>query len=189
MDKEYAAIIIKPDSIRDLLEGNIMQDLLDFEIEIIWRNYRKLSEGFVGLIYKKYMDNPIFPSAVKAMVNGLSLVILARGENIYGRLPEIKGKMNTGGIRLKYKIKSKEELVSAGYTGRELQDILAENRLHTAENVEETIMICALYMASYDKDQLAAIAPEIYQRIKGFTSPSLLNFQYGQNPSMLLISN
>ncbi len=64
--------------------------------------------------------------------------------DIWEVLRQLKGRMDTGGIRKRFCYHSKDELVLMGYKGLSLQDKLAENRLHTPDDAEGAATILAL---------------------------------------------
>lgn len=163
LKKEYAMIILKPDSIRDNLEFNMIQDLKEAGIKVLWGKYWEIPPCVVSLIYPKEVGKNTYSSTKRALTFGPSLVLLVRGINIYDRLTIIKGKMDKGGIRGKYCEKRKKELIDMGYAGQKLQDRLAENRLHTADNFEETIIIYSLCVSFPDKEQIKKNAPDFYE--------------------------
>lgn len=162
-EKGYAIVILKPDSVRDGLEANMIQDLRRAEIEVLWGKYWQVPSEAVSLIYPKEVGKSTYSSTKRALTFGPSLILLVRGTDIYNHLTVVKGKMDKGGIRGRYCEKSKEELIEMGYSGKRLQDRLAENRLHSADDLQETIIVCSLCMTSFDKRQIREIAPDFYE--------------------------
>ena len=69
---------------------------------------------------------------------------LTNNADIWEVLRKLKGRMDTGGIRNKFRYHSKDELILMGYKGLSLQDKLAENRLHTPDDAEQAAAIVAL---------------------------------------------
>ena len=69
--------------------------------------------------------------------------------------------MNKGGLRLKYRTRSIEKWQAIGFSGQELQNRVAENRLHTTDDFEETVYICNLAMDHYDLASIESTAPAL----------------------------
>ena len=160
VEKAYAAVIIKPDAVRDILEEMTIQDLEDGAgVTPIFRKFWKITEDLARLIYPTWVERLEFPSMVHNITQGKSLFVVVSGDNnIYESLTRVKGKMNQGGLRLKYRTRSIEEWQVLGYQGRELQNKIAENRLHTTDDFEETIMLCTLAMNYHEVIALESIA-------------------------------
>jgi nucleoside diphosphate kinase len=157
----YAAVLIKPDAIRDILEEAIIRDLrAEANVRIIFRKYWFVQKQMVGIIYPDWISKPEFPSMTHNMLQGQSLLLIAKGESdIYTTLKRVKGKMNQGGLRLKYRTKSIEEWGSLGFSGEGLKNKIAENRIHSTDTIDETVALCSLAMSSADVKELTEIAP------------------------------
>lgn len=168
MAYQYGIAIIKPDSVRDGLESKIIQDLADAGLEIVWTKYWQIQPAMVPLIYPKEVGKPTYSSTVKAIAFGPSVVVLVKEPShvdIWTHLKKVKGKMNTDGIRHKYCDKTKAQLVLMGYEGERLQDKLAENRLHTADSLEEVSIILSLCLLKSERRQLEMIAPDLWSKL------------------------
>jgi len=165
---QYAVLLIKPDAVRDVLEKMIIEDILKGqEIKPIFLKYLKLEEEIIPIIYPDWKDKPEFPSMVHNLISGISLFVILQGNsNIFTSLTKIKGKMNQGGLRLKYRTYSIEEWNLSGYSGEKLQHKIAENRLHTTDNLEETVRMCSLLMNCHEVERLNAKAPALASNIK-----------------------
>jgi nucleoside diphosphate kinase len=166
--EQYAVVLIKPDSIRDVLEEIILQNLQE-EAKVIpvFRKLWKITENLAKIIYPSWVKRPEFPAMVYNITQGMSFFTVVCGdEDIYESLTRVKGKMNQGGLRLRYRTYSIEEWQSFGYSGKDLQNKIAENRLHTTDNLEETISLCSLAMNYYDLVQIELIAPSLVAAIR-----------------------
>lgn len=161
METKYAVVLIKPDAIRDVLEEMILQDLREGAlVDSVFRKLLKINENLAKLIYPTWVEKPEFPSMVHNITRGNSLFVVVRGDNtIYESLRRVKGKMNQGGLRLKYRTHSIEEWQALGYVGRELRNRIAENRFHTTDDLNETISLCALVMNHQDIETIKSVAP------------------------------
>lgn len=163
MNSNYAIVLIKPDAIRDTLDTMIIQDLKDgTSIDIVFLKYQRITETMARYIYPTWITRYEFPSMVYNITQGSSLFIIVKGnEYIYESLRTVKGKMNEGGLRLKYRTRSIEDWQRLGYSGRELQNKIAENRLHTTDNFQETVFLCALILESRDIAILGSLVPNL----------------------------
>jgi nucleoside diphosphate kinase len=143
----YGLVILKPDSIRDGLENNIIRCLEEGGLEIVWKEYWQIRPEVAHIIYPKEVAEPTYSSRVKAITFGLSMVIVVKNltnTDIWEALRKLKGRMDMGGIRKRFCYHSKDELILMGYKGLSLQDKLAENRLHTPDDSERAAAILAL---------------------------------------------
>ena len=144
---QYGLVILKPDSIRDSLENDIIRCLEEGGLEIVWKEYWQIRPEIVHIVYPKRVVEPTYSSIVRAISFGLSMVIVVKNPtntDIWEVLQQLKGRMDTDGIRKKFCYHSKDELILMGYDGLALQDKLAENRLHTPDDAEEAVTILAL---------------------------------------------
>jgi len=166
--RQYAVVLIKPDAIRDILEELILKDLRkDAHVIPIFRKFWKVTENLTKLMYPAWLAKQEFPSMVHNITQGNSLFVVVSGNrHIYKSLTQTKGKMNQGGLRLKYRTHSIEEWQSLGCFGRELQNKIAENRLHTTDNFDETVFLCNLALDHYDLATLELTAPSLVASIR-----------------------
>jgi hypothetical protein len=159
----YAAVLIKPDAIRDMLEEAIIHDLqIGADFRIIFRKYWFIQKQIVEFIYPDWVNKPEFPSMTYNLLQGYSLLLVTKGEaDIFTNLKKVKGKMNKGGLRLKYRAKSIEEWEALGFSGEALRNKIAENRLHSTDTISETVTLCSLAMNSDEIKILSEIAPSL----------------------------
>lgn len=163
MVEQYAVVLIKPDATRDVLEEMILRDLQEEAfVTPIFRKFWKVTSKDASIIYPLWVSRPEFPSMVHNITQNRSLFVVVKGDfSIYRSLAQAKGKMNQGGLRLKYRTRSIEEWKVLGYSGRELQNKIAENRLHTTDNLEETVFLCNLAMNYHDIADIKLVAPSL----------------------------
>jgi len=166
--EQYAVVLIKPDAIRDVLEEMILRDLREEALVVpVFRKFWKVTEDLAKLIYSAWVERPKFPSMVHNITRGNSLFVVVRGDKtLYELLTRVKGKMNQGGLRLKYRTRSIEEWQALGYSGRELQNKIAENRLHAADDFDETVFLCNLAMNHQDLATIELTAPYLVAAIR-----------------------
>lgn len=144
---QYGLVILKPDSVRDGLENDIIGCLEEGGLEIVWKAYWQIRPEIAQIIYPKEVLDPTYSSRIKAISFGPSMVTVVKSStntDIWEVLRQLKGRMDTDGIRKKFCYHSKDELILMGYDGLSLQDKLAENRLHTPDDAEGAATILAL---------------------------------------------
>lgn len=168
MKAEYAVVLIKPDAVRDILEEMIIRDLrVGAGIRVIFRKYWHIKRHITPLIYPDWVDKLEFPAMTNNLMQGpLLFLVVERHGDVYASLRETKGKMNQGGLRLKYRTRSIEEWQALGYSGQALRDKIAENRLHTTDNLAETVSLCSLAMRSSDIEEICTVAPVLGNLIR-----------------------
>lgn len=173
MGIETMPIIITPDAIRDRLARLIIQDLINQTgIKIVWEKLCQIDDEAVRQIYPNLIKSSIFDSVVRNLTFGPSLFLIVKGENIYNRVRETKGKskiingqLMVSGLRLKYKAHLVGELKALGYRGKRLLDRIVEFRLHAPDNLEEATAICLAYLTSEELDEIGKYAPGFYVEI------------------------
>lgn len=164
---QFAVVLIKPDALRDFLEEPILRDLrAETGMSIIFRKMWLVTRELTKLLYPAWVNRSEFSAMVNNITQGNSLfLIVAGGPDIYGSLIRAKGKMNKGGLRLKYRTFSVEELEAMGYEGNSLRNKAAENRLHTTDDFADTVYLCNLALSSNDLSVIEHIAPRLFQEI------------------------
>ncbi len=167
---ETALAIIKPDAIRDVLDGPIIRDLETVGFNVIWRKICLIPQEAVPLIYPEKTGRVYFSSIVRSLTLGPAMVLLVQGESIYSRAMEVKGKTDLGGIRHKYVTWSRKQLAATGYTEEAFADKIAENRLHISDSIDDTARECALFMSTPEIAELETIAPEVFVHLSGKNS-------------------
>lgn len=172
MKTNYAAVLIKPDAIRDALDEAILKDIKNStSAKTIFRKLWMVSGNTVPLIYPEWITRPEFPSMIFNVTQGHSLFVIIEGSNdIYAELTRTKGKMNKDGLRLKYRTHSIEEWQALGYTEQKLQNKIAENRLHTTDDICETTLLCSLAMNHHEIASLEKKFPILVSKIRRHTA-------------------
>ncbi|HMQ01528.1 MAG TPA: nucleoside-diphosphate kinase [Candidatus Doudnabacteria bacterium] len=136
---DLAVIVIKPDSIRDILEKSVMSDLMQVvNLEVVFAKYHHFTQKQVELMYPKWVDRPVFKYMVKNYLIGPSLVLLVLGVDVSESINIAKGKMNVGGgIRNKYKRYSIEEMEKLSFSEEQINIHKSENRIHSTDTTTE----------------------------------------------------
>ncbi|MCX6812961.1 MAG: hypothetical protein NTV77_00495 [Candidatus Azambacteria bacterium] len=147
---EYCSLIITPDVIYREQSESILNDILGFTgARIVWRAYRKVQEAAVCSLYPHKVYKSYFKSMVRCYIAGESLVVLLAGkEGLTQTIKERKGRfyvnkngsLDISGLRLKY---------GASIIKRRAQHDSEETfefRIHCSDNLDESALICALFM-------------------------------------------
>lgn len=107
------------------------------------------------------VQKPFYPALVHNMTFGPVLLLLVAGTDVYDVLTMAKGmfrskdgQIEKSGLRLKYQGPSRQELVELGYEGERLLFRLFEYRIHTCDNLKETLAICKLLLSEGDYNVL-----------------------------------
>jgi len=166
--KKYCGLIITPDSIRNRLEDLIIYETLKkTKGEIIWEKYLTIDEKLVDFLYPKKVTKSYYPSMVKNIVSGKSLILLLKGgEGISTKIKQIKGRfyidsngrLEVDGLRLECgaQIIRAEKGISETY----------EFRFHSTDNLNEVITLCILFMNNKEINSLQYLASRLYSEVR-----------------------
>ena len=173
--KEIALAIIKPDAVREILDRQIIEDIESTGLQVIGWMSVNIPKTIVPRIYPDKVGDPLFSSTTWAITSGPSILLLVEGVSSHKKLSTLKGKMNTGGIRHKYCVYSREQLEEMGYEGKRLYDKLFENRIHVPDDQNESDILLSLLLTPQQVERLRMKHPELYDRIKKHTAIVLVN--------------
>ena len=156
------AVLITPDSVRDKIDHLLLADLTTaLKATVIFEKYLLVAQTDVESIYPRLVKRCFFSALVHNMSFGPSLFVVFNGEELFSRIKAIKGKselisgkMFHTGLRLKYLGESLNQLVEKGYKGKQLFYRLFEFRLHTTDNMEETVKLCSLVLSPSELSSL-----------------------------------
>lgn len=169
--KEYCGLIITPDSIRDRLENLIIYEIIKrTKGKIIWERYLRIDKKLIGFFYPKKVTKSYYPSIVKNIISGKSLVLLLEGEKgISDRIKQLKGKfcingngeLEVDGLRSKCgaQIIKVDKKISEIY----------EFRFHSTDDLDEVITLCILFMNNKEINSLQYSALGLYSQIRKIT--------------------
>jgi nucleoside diphosphate kinase len=163
-----AAVIITADSVRDGVDKHIKQDLAEqFGFRLVFEKICQIIQPQVAEIYPNLVREEFFSALVHNLTLGPSILLLYEGDDIFVELKKAKGifKLNglsidKTGLRLKYQGPSSADLIKSGYQGQLFLNRLFEFRLHTADNLLETISLCKLLLSSEDYGALVGISSQ-----------------------------
>jgi nucleoside diphosphate kinase len=172
--EEYCSIIVTPDSVRRNLENIIIDEIVKrTNTQIIWKKYLKIDKEAVRFLYPKKVTKPYYASIAKNIISGKSLIVILKGEKgIITKIKQLKGRfyvgtngrLETSGLRLKYGAQIKKHTFKENEKTTETE--IYEFRLHTTENLEETAIVCALFMDSQEIIELRRSAATLYSEVQ-----------------------
>lgn len=153
---EYAAILIKPDAVRDVLDALILDEIQQsVRCSFVFRKMWVIKSDTVGELYPTWTSRTVYPFMVQVLTAGPSLLcVVAGADDLFDSLRAVKGKMDRGGLRLKYRTYSIEEWSSRGTTGDRLRLRMSENRIHTVDSFDETVHVCSLALSPSERASL-----------------------------------
>lgn len=174
-DKEklpYSIAIIKPDAHRDILAETIIKDIKENGLDIAFVKDMVLSREQAEKIYSDHFNEPHFEASVKSLMGekGCDYVTVLIVESKDGpsleKIQEIKGRSDKGGIRLKLRVLSQKELEERGFSGDELKEELAKNRLHVPDSDELNRSLINMLLTSKEIKELIERRPEVYKELR-----------------------
>lgn len=166
--KEYCGLIITPDSIRNSLEYPIIYEIIKrTKGKIIWEKYLTIDEKLVGFLYPRKVTKSYYPSMVKNIISGKSLILLLEGEKgISAKIKQAKGRfyvdrngeLEVNGLRSKCgaRITRVHKKISEIY----------EFRFHSTDNLDEVITLCILFANNKEIKKLQYLASGLYSKVK-----------------------
>lgn len=171
-NSSYAVAIIKPDAHRDVLAGIIMEDFEENGFSIVFRKDIVLSQIQADEIYFNDHNQPNFVDATRSLMGTerdkfSTLLILKNKESEGGLLKarNIRGKVDSGGIRKKYNLYTKDELIKKGLAGEDLRNELSRNRLHVPDTDKEMFEIINLLLTENERLELKHREPRLYDEL------------------------
>jgi nucleoside diphosphate kinase len=172
--KRLGAYLIKPDANCLGIADQMINDMQEAGLEIMYRKDVKVTPEQLSTLYPTQHQGEEYPSVIKLFDMGPATLVLVRLHNqididnftdIFEFLKIVRGKAREGGIRDKYLLFHKEDFIAQGLTGRELMDELAQNRIHAPDNNSELDILFNLFLQEEDikaiKEYNEEIATEI----------------------------
>lgn len=144
---QYAAVLLKPDAMRDRLEHSIVEDLQSAGFEVLLWKYWYVPKECIRVIHPDLdPSDPYLPYMERNYAQGLSLVLLvcyAEKEDIHIVLRRLKGSAEIrGSIRFRYCSSVPLYWEDANISFNHLVDRrTVENRIHAPDTAEETIAV------------------------------------------------
>lgn len=149
---DLTVIVIKPDAVRDVLESMIIRDFREkVDFKILFAKYHQFTYSQVVSLYPDWVDKREFPYMAKNLTMDKSLVLLVEGEDSSKRIAAVKGKMNIGGgLRNKYRKNSVEQMMDMGYTEHQINELKAENRIHSTDTDYEALEVINIICSNHE---------------------------------------
>jgi len=176
---EYGAFIIKADAVREELTPHIVADIVEagFEVEDVLINDRIAPDQVEKIWTRNRGQDYVFKSLNHNFSLGTAVTLIVSQNGIHEQFPHesvhdsvvrVKGKPGVGGIRDKYRVKTREELINEGHTGDDLLFKTGYTRIHGADSREEFgYLVEALYTRE-ELDRVATHNPPLYQHLQNY---------------------
>ncbi len=171
--QEYPVAVLKPDTIRDSLDEVIIAELLQEWITVRFRKILQISEPQVLSIYPERVNSSRYKYMVHSLTHGTSMLLLLSGDNAYSRVNVIKWNWNKWWLRQKYLFYDRERLTEMWFSWEALQFKLAENRIHSCDNDEESALMLSGLLNRHEIDTLKSISPLLYRLTVNKTALSI----------------
>lgn len=169
---EYGAMLIKPDSHILSLSEVIVSSLEEAGLRVDFRKELRITEEQIPQLYPDYVgDEDVYPAVVNLFNSGPSTILLlskaeAGGkETIFSYVKRIKGKAREGGLRDRLILEYKEDLISRGLSGEDLNNELAKNRIHSPDNEQEYRDILRLGIDRLDLERISEYNEDLFNNI------------------------
>jgi nucleoside diphosphate kinase len=94
LESQFAAVLIKPDAVRDCLELMILEEIKAATgVEVAFRKFWRAEGWHAGVIYPEWLHRPEFPAMKRNLIMGPSmLVVVKAGHDIFARLKSVKAR-------------------------------------------------------------------------------------------------
>lgn len=169
---KYAAFFVKPDAMQYFLDQQIIKDIEDTGLRVVFRKEINITEQDILRLYPDHAKTDEFPSIVKLYKMGPTVFLIVEDErgaehpDIFQRVREVKGKAREGGIRDKYLLGRKEDFEAQGLSGSELMDELAKNRIHATDNQAEMDLLVDMFISPNDISQIRQYNQDLAKEIR-----------------------
>ena len=173
--ERYSLTIIKPDAFRDHLSQQIIADLEESGLAVVYRKEMRLEAYEAEATYEEHRCSLYFPYMVGSLLlqnnQGeqypcMLLVLKAEVGNALEINIKIKGKGDKTGIRAKYRFYSWHELGEKGYQGQVQSMMFSRNRLHVPDNHNRMIEILGLLLTENDMENFLEEDRKLADEIK-----------------------
>lgn len=161
LDK-YSLVVLKPDSLRDCLTDNIIADLEEHGLFVIYRKTIQFNREIATYVYEEHKNSENFPFMVESLLLKKDqgeqypcILLLLRAESVALEKTRIaKGRADKSGIRAKYRKYYWYELEEMGHKGDELKHLLSRNRLHVPDDHNMMLKTVGILLNEKDINQL-----------------------------------
>ena len=118
MSKERTLVILKPDTVKRMLIGKVIERIESKGLQIVEMQMRLLPEELVRKHYEEHKGKPFYEPLVKFMTSGRVVSMIVEGESAIHVMRKLAGATNAieaepGTIRGDYGLSNRENLVHA----------------------------------------------------------------------------
>jgi len=165
LDK-YIWIIIKPDSIKEKVSDSIYYDILKEWFKVKIAKIMQIKTKQVPYIYPDKINTDRYPFSHYSVTNWPAILLLLEKENSYKDFPKIKWDSHwKWWIREKYRKNTKKELEEKWLVWPELEYELCKNKIHSSDNIEETILLLAWLLNNDEINKIKGFSYLLYNEI------------------------
>ncbi len=171
-DSKYTSALLKPDAHVERKSELILDDIEKSGLHVIFKKDIIIPKALAKFIYIDAAMKSFYGASVKSLTGDESnnwctlLVVKCDEGNARLKLQKIKGKSDEGGVRLKYRQHSYQQLVDIGLEGEELMNELAKNKLHVPDSDRLAIQLIFMLLNEAEIHDLGIREPELYQEIE-----------------------
>lgn len=164
-DDDFTAVLFTAGSVADGICNNILCDLAVLcGVKVLFQRYCTIKSEQVSVIYPELVNRPFFPAITYNLTIGNCYLVLVSGQDVFHKLKAEKGVFKllengdifTTGLRHKYAGKTKNQLITLGYVGQDLEWRLFDFRFHTCDDQLSTMALCKLLLNENDFAELRA---------------------------------
>ncbi|MFP3036205.1 MAG: nucleoside-diphosphate kinase [Wolbachia sp.] len=138
---ERTLSILKPDTVRNNITGNINSYIEKSGLKIIAQKMMLLTRKQAELFYEIHKDRPFFGELVEFMTSGPLIVQVLVGENAVSKYRQIMGATDP-------------KQSDKGTIRGDFADDISENRVHGSDSLENTRREIAFFFAECELVQL-----------------------------------
>ena len=165
MLSNYAYILLKPDSMRDILYPLFVKDLENAGFKIVKHQSLYLTPEQIKELYGNLKEKKWFPEMEKFLSSGLSLLLIVKYEpdknhtqrkvkDAITLIKELKGKALKGGWREKYRLPKERP-----------KEKFFENRIHTPDSYQKFIKELSILLNNESLNDLKVREHELYAEL------------------------
>lgn len=172
--ENFTAVLFTAGSVVDGICNNILCDLASLcDIKVLFQRYCVIKPEQVSGIYPELVNRSFFPAITYNLTMGRCYLVLVYGRDVFHKLKTEKGVFKllengdifTTGLRRKYAGKTKNQLITLGYVGQELEWRLFDFRLHTCDDELSAIALCKLLLNEDDFAKLGVSLGDLLRAV------------------------
>lgn len=138
MHKEKTLILIKPDSIKKNIIGEIITHFENMKLKVVALKMTKKDKLFFNNFYIEHLNKPFFNELMNFMTSSHIVALVLEGNNVINKSREIIGHTD-------YKIATKNTI------RHKFASSLTENAVHGSDSIKSAIREINLF---FDKNEL-----------------------------------